>query len=149
MDLNDFLVEAKLNSYCNPQVRPQEFADGRKEYLFKEGNMTYLDSYFGENPFQGSELVWDDGMLVWGMVYRGRVIGDNVPQDGIFGFLKEALRHVDKLFPIRGPINYSKGEFKYVLESSGDIEEFNGVERILQDRKEVYILRFSGGVIRS
>ncbi|MFH1317217.1 MAG: DUF5680 domain-containing protein [Candidatus Woesearchaeota archaeon] len=149
MNLNDFLVKAKLNGYCNPDVRPQEFADGRREYLFIEDNMAYHDAYHGENPFQGHELVWEDNIPIWGMVYRGRVISDSVPQDEIFDFLKVSLRHVDKFFPVRGPINYSRGEFQYILESSGDIEEFNGVERILHDRKEVYILRFEGGTIRS
>jgi hypothetical protein len=142
MDLAQFLVKAKQNTYASGQSG-KKLADGSEEFEIREGEFRYLDRFLGSSAFIGQELVWHSDRLIWGMNYYGALTADVPPQFG--DFLKKALRGVSEERPFRGPHLLLEDDFEYVDESQGDISSFTGVEMILLSGSEVYRLAYHGG----
>jgi hypothetical protein len=148
MELDEFLVKAKINGYASSGEGGERILEDRsKELIFEENNFKYRDRYFGFNPFIGEEIVWKEGEIIWGMHYYGRVLSEEIPAKEIYEFLKEALRQVRKDKPFRGPESFKKEHFEYVNEVNGSVEEFCGIEKIFYNGKEVYRLVYHGGSI--
>ena len=151
MNLNEFLVKAKKNTYASNK-KATSLEDGSKEFTYQEGNLTYRDRFFGNNPFFGEEIVFENGVAIWGMNYHGRVFDNDIDMiDKVYSFLKEALKKVDKRFPVRGPEEFSKGKFLYTNEYFGqELEFFLGREYIEfgMISKLVYELSYHGGLIK-
>ncbi len=61
--------------------------------------------------------------------------------------LKESLKRVDKEIPYRGPTEYRYGKMDYFCTVRGDMNFFNGEEKICYENMEVYKLYFHGGRI--
>ncbi|MBR9689414.1 MAG: XRE family transcriptional regulator [Candidatus Altiarchaeota archaeon] len=149
MDLTQFLVKAKVATYATDGEGGEETrSDGCKLLEFVEGDFRYRDSYYGFNPFSGQEVVWDGDTAVWSMNYYGKTLSNKIPQ-GLYDFLKEALRNVGEDAPFRGPPEFSKGLFKYVMKVEGDVNQFIGEESIYYDGELVFILKFHGGRVDS
>ena len=148
MELSNFLVKARINTYASigegkeDEVRALE--DGSIEFVYEENGFRYRDRYFGFNPFIGEEIVWQNGEVIWGMNYYGRITSDVVPEKQVYEFLRKALRQVTEDRPFRGN-NFREGDFEYINESKGTIKSFNGVERVLHKGQEIYRLNYHGG----
>ncbi len=54
----------------------------------------------------------------------------------------------DDVIPVRGPREYSNGEYKYKFVVSGDINYFEGEEAIYKNGNKVYTLKCHGGIIK-
>ena len=144
-DFVNFLCDAKKMTYAGKGIK--ENAPSRAnaiEFKYSNGKYTYLDSYFGGERFIGEEIVWENGMPVWGMNYSGIVLDENFQGD----FLKEALLLVSSKHPYRGPCLYRNGDFTYHCKSSGNIEWFQGNEEIYYDNYKVYECVFHVGSIK-
>ena len=146
MELKEFLIKAKANSYASGREGTKLPGDG-KELRFEESGFSYLDRYFGENPFIGEEIVWKNGRVAWGMNYYGGVSGKAAPVSDVYLFLQKALRAASDDQPFRGPEHFAYQDFKYRNEVHGTIEAFTGVERIFYQDEEVYQLAYHGGVV--
>ena len=150
MELNNFLVRAKVNTYANSgEGMESKLEDGSRELVYKEEGWTYRDRYFGFNPFFGEEIIWKNKRVVWGMNYYGKILSEAVSDEKIYEFLKKALLRVDKSMPFRGLKALDEGDFNYRNSASGSVEEFHGVEMILYQGKRVYELKYHGGIIKS
>jgi len=68
-------------------------------------------------------------------------------EEEAFTFLKIALRNISDEMPFRGPPVFKEGDFEYIDESIGDINQFRGTEKILHKGMEVYRLEYHGGKI--
>lgn len=54
MELQDFLVKAKINTYASSgEGGEKKLEDGGRELIFENGEYKYRDRYFGFNPFIG------------------------------------------------------------------------------------------------
>jgi hypothetical protein len=148
MELKQFLINAKLNSYSIGR-EGMNLPDGSKELTFQEHEFTYRDRYIGENPFIGEEIVWQAERLIWGMNFYGRVVSDVVPADQVYTFLQKAMRQVKEDRPFRGPDTFKDQDFEYSDESQGTVEVFVGVERIFYKGQEVYRLNYHGGSVKT
>ena len=148
MELKQFLIKAKLNSYSSGR-EGMKLTDGSKELTFQEQGFSYRDRYLGENPFIGEEVVWQADRVIWGMNFYGRVLNAVVPAAQIYTFLQKAMRQVKENRPFRGPETFKEQDFEYRDESQGAIEEFMGVERILYKGEEVYRLDYQGGSVKA
>lgn len=152
MELNQFLLAAKINTYAtNGEKSETKLEDGTNELIFQEDNFKYRDRYFGANPFIGQEIVWQNEQRIWGMNYYGQVLGlEN--KATLFGeflnFLKLALRQIEIDKPYRGPAQFKDGHFEYFCECQGAIAKFIGSEKILYQGQEIYHLDFHGGSIK-
>ena len=61
MELNDFLIKAKIASYATAGEKDEIFnSDGSKELVYSENMFRYIDKYYGFNPFSGQEVVFNE-----------------------------------------------------------------------------------------
>jgi|TARA_B100001971_G_scaffold212781_1_gene243865 hypothetical protein len=145
--LEEFLQKAKKKTFASVITLPRINFDKSKEYIYKEGNWIYKDKYFGSIVDTGQELVFYKERLVWSMSYRGGMIAgkENLSRK-CFSFLKQCLRNAPLEFPVRGPINYKKGNFKYENSWKGNIEDFVGGETIFLNGEQIYFRNYLGGM---
>ncbi len=144
--LRRFLVEAKANGYASGRAASIG-ADGGHALTFQAGEFKYCDRYFGQNPFVGEEVVWQNDRPIWAMNFYGGVTGQAVPAGDVYTFLQKALRQMEAERPYRGPAVFREGEFEYCNESQGSLENFTGVEQIAYRERVVYQLLYHGGAI--
>jgi hypothetical protein len=149
MELSEFLIAAKTGTYASSgMANEQKLSDGCLELTYTAGEFSYRDRYFGFDPFSGQEIVFQHGQAIWSMNYYGRVVDKKYPAAQIYTFLQKALRQVTRERPFRGPSIFAEESFMYNDESSGTLESFSGVERILFNRHKVYLLKYHGGMIK-
>jgi hypothetical protein len=150
MELSKFLVKAKIATYANVgEANERTLEDGAKELTFEDGDFKYRDRYYGFNPFIDQEVVFQNGEIVWSMNYYGKIISLVVSAKQIYEFLKMAMRQVKEDRPFRGPTNFKSGDFEYIDESNGDINDFSGTEKILFKGQEIYRLFYHGEIVKS
>ncbi len=148
MELKQFLIKAKANSYASGKEGTTLPGDG-KELSFAENEFTYKDRYFGENPFIGEEIIWKNERVVWGMNFYGGVSSKIAPVGDVYEFLQQALRAAKDDQPFRGPEHFAYQNFEYRNDIQGTIEAFTGVECIFYQDEEVYRLAYHGGIVTS
>jgi Domain of unknown function (DUF5680) len=151
--LSKFLVQAKRRTYAaqGDEASVPPALPGSKQLEHTDGDWYYRDIYFGTNPFSGVEVVSWAGRPVWSMTYFGRVESPEsdvrAEVNGIYLFLRSALRQVEGTRPFRGPSRFSAGEFTYQNRSVGAVAAFRGTETIQRSDRTVYRLRYAGGLI--
>ena len=151
MDLKEFLIEAKKQTYANETVEKKESSrKGSHDYEYSNGYFIYHDTYFGGINFMGEEVVYKDLKTpIWGMNYYGITLDQNLSEEAMDKALRPALMMVgvDDIIPVRGPKKYINGNYKYVFKVSGDLNCFEGEESIYINDKKVYTLKCHGGKI--
>ena len=149
MELQDFLVKAKINTYASKgEIKERKLKDGSKELIYKNANLMYQDRYFGFNPFIGEEIVFLDSKAIWGMNYYGRILSDKIDSKQVYKFLKKAMCLVKPERPFRGPNNFEEGKWDYKDKSQGTVSDFKGTEIIFFKKKKVYELKYHGGTVK-
>ncbi len=141
--LIDFLLRAKRATYAAGSSAVTPSRPSSHDAAYQEGDYYYLDTYLGGQCFSGEEAVWIKDAPVWSMNYTGRVTGEGFSGD----FLKEALLHVPREHPYRGPLCFSRGEHSYHASIQGDFEWYSGVEEIFFAGRKVYECMFHGGCV--
>jgi len=150
MNLSEFLIESKRETYASSGESGEKIvSDGSKEFVHERVPFKYRDRYFGSNPFAGEEVVWQNGNIVWIMNYYGKVISKTVSVQQVYEFLKKCLMKVEPDKPFRGPERFEEKGFSYVNEVNGDMNSFNGTEKISYDGKVVYVLFYHGGLVKN
>ena len=148
MNLSEFLVEAKINTYAsNGEGVESNLDDGSHELIWRNGIWKYRDRYLGFNPFLGEEVVWYQDKITWGMNYYGKVTSNEVNINEVYGFLKKALGQVVTERPFRGPAEFREGDWYYVNKNSGSIDDFSGLEEICLGNQKIYELDYRGGLL--
>ncbi len=156
MQLEQFLVNAKTACYAGGAVASATIApvrtvlaDGCIEFTWHDGPFSYRDRYFGENPFAGEEVVWQDGQAVWVMNYYGQVLDERIPPGPVYAFLQRAMGLVQTDRPYRGPSYLQEMDFEYFDESQGGPNQFSGMESICFQGREIYRLLYHGGRLKA
>lgn len=144
MELRDFIVKAKRNSYASG-AKPKVLDDGFEELTYEEGDLYYRDRWKGSNPFGGEEVIRQNGKTIWIMNFYGYVFSTKVESEKVYGFLRKAMNLVDEKRPFRGPSHFKEGYFEYFDKSEGTLDNFKGTERILFKGEDVYRLEYHGG----
>lgn len=152
INIEDFLIEAKRQTYANENVeRVLSARKNSKDYEYKRDNMVYHDTYFGGTNFIGEEVVYVDDKTYWAMNYYGVTLDETLGEEAMDNALRPALMNVgvDKdVIPVRGPKEMINGEYKYSFEVVGDINYFSGVEIIYKNDKKIYELKCHGGLVK-
>jgi hypothetical protein len=148
-NLHQYLLEVAKAGYANKEAEREwvKNPDGSTTINHKNGAWSMHDNFFGGEPYGGREVIFHDGKPYWIMVYYGEVSKDIEKPAGIYSFLQDALALPDPEMPIRGPRQLEANGMKYEFEARGDIEKFEGVEKILKDGNEVYNASFIGGLV--
>ena len=137
-ELEAFIVRAKAASYVG---------DGDLRYT--DGDLEYCDSYFGGADFLGQEVVRLGATPIWGMNYYGYLLEPSVlDAAGAGRIIKQALSAMYAEGRLLGGFSYRQEDWRYVDESQGSVQRFEGGERIeTADRTAVYRLSYHGGRI--
>ena len=149
-ELAAFLDEANKNSYASKDAPKASSSRLKSEdYHFEKDNLIYHDTYFGERDFIGEEVIYKDGVPVWGMNYYGYVLEQSQSEKEVYDFLRKALiQEYDDVIPVRGAKNYKEGGWEYHNAPDGTLKRFTGVETIYRDSKLVYRADYHGGLIK-
>lgn len=150
MDLVDFVSKARTKTWAGGMDKGRSNRTGsRGSLVYQEGNLRYEDEYFGEDRFQGQEIVYQDDKPVWGMVYYGGMVAENgIDSQDEFGFLKRALLVKAQKARLTGIAVYSEGDRSYRCETKGDWSDFRGEEKIRSRDVIVHRVVFAGGIIK-
>lgn len=151
MNLEEFLIEAKKETYANDNVEKIKSSRLKSiDYEYKKDNMIYHDTFFGGTRFIGEEVVYIDSNAYWGMNYYGVTLDEKISEEAMDKALRPALMMVgkSKIIPVRGPEEFINGEYKYTFEVIGDLSNFNGIETIYKNNKKIYELKCNGGLIK-
>jgi hypothetical protein len=145
-----FLKKAKKHTYASLSAeRVDSSRIGSKDYEYTEGEFMYHDTYFGGTAFIGEEIVYESGVPIWGMNYYGQVLDDTITEDDIDVSLRGALsQDPGDMLPVRGPKEYTIGDFTYTNSVTGTMESFEGVEEVTKEGKRIYSATFHGGIIQ-
>lgn len=151
-DLKSFLIEAKKQTYANEKVEKVNSSRlGSKDYEYKNDNMIYHDTYFGGTNFIGEEVVYLDNKIYWAMNYYGVTLDETIGEEAMDKALRPALMLVginDDVISVRGPKNFTNGEYVYSFDVDGNLEYFSGIETIYKNDKKIYELKCNGGLIK-
>lgn len=152
IDLHNFLIEAKKETYANENVeKVKSTRRGSHDYEYTKDNWTYHDTYFGGTDFQGQEVVYrQDDTPIWGMIYYGKTLDESLSEEAIDKALRPALMQVgqDDVIPVRGPKEFENQGYQYTFKVTGDLTSFEGEETIEKEGNKVYTLKCHGGIIR-
>ena len=152
IDLHNFLIEAKKETYANENVeKVKSTRRGSRDYEYIKDNWTYHDTYFGGIDFQGQEVVYQqEDTPIWGMVYYGRTLDESLSEEAMDKVLRPALMQVgqDDTIPVRGPKEFENQGYQYTFKVTGDLTSFEGEETIEKEGAKVYTLKCYGGIIR-
>ncbi len=152
IDLHNFLIEAKKETYANENVeKVKSTRRGSHDYEYTKDNWTYHDTYFGGTDFQGQEVVYrQDDTPIWGMIYYGKTLDESLNEEAMDKALRPALMQVgqDDVIPVRGPKEFENQGYQYTFKVTGDLTSFEGEETIEKEGNKVYTLKCHGGIIR-
>ena len=149
-ELTDFLHAANKATYANreaPKAKP--LRPSSEDYHFEKDDLAYHDTYFGSRDFIGEEVVYKTEKPVWAMNYYGFVLNDDISTADAYKILRSALmQEYDDILPVRGPREYSEGEYTYRNSVEGYLDRFMGTEEILLSSEVIYQCWYHGGMVR-
>lgn len=156
-DFTYFLIRAKKSTYADSQVEKAKSSRvGSSDYHYEEiienKKYAYHDTYFGGTKFMGEEVIYfdDTSKPVWGMNYYGVTFDESLGEEAMDEALRPALMKVgedESIIPVRGASKFENNGYTYTFSTTGTIEKFDGVEQIYKDKKLIYELHCSGGLI--
>lgn len=140
-----FLCRAKKATYAgNGKAEESSIRPSSHDYIYKEDNYMYLDTYLGGESFSGEEGVWIDLIPVWVMNYTGRVLKEGFSSK----FLHEVLFQVKEDSPFRGPALFQEGDYTYHNYINGLFDWFHGREEMYYKNTLVYECLYHGGIVK-
>jgi hypothetical protein len=147
-DLKEFIVEANGKGYGGGEekVREKE-ADNSTTIRYQKGDWKMVDNYVGGEPYAGMTKIFFEGKVVWSMVYYGKVNNKIDGFEEVYKFLMKSLLKMPADYPYRGPREFVDGDWKYVNEWKGEVEEFNGEEKIYFKGEDVFWTKYVGGAV--
>lgn len=141
----NFLCRAKKGTYAGKGKEEEtSLRPSSHDYVFKENDHLYIDTFLGGEAFSGEEGVWIGLVPVWVMNYTGRVLREEFR--GVF--LDAALLQVKEDNPFRGPNLYQEGDYTYHNTINGSYCWFHGREEIYYKDIMVYECLYHGGIVK-
>lgn len=105
------------------------------------------DNFFGGEPYGGHTIIHYQDKPFWMMVYYGAVDPEVDDVKGIYTFLQKALLKSPEDIPLRGPMEFSEGKLVYLNSWKGDLANYSGEEKILEDDSQIYWAKYMGGLV--
>ncbi len=148
-ELHSFIVRAKAATYVGGGAKIPSCRTASHDLQFKDGNWSYLDSYFGGTDFIGEETVWHARNPVWVMNYYGYILKPELITPSQAGqTIKASLSRMYTENRFLGGFQHSEDDFTYFDTSEGDFNRFTGREWIQRDGIKVYELVYHGGLVK-
>ena len=146
-NLTQFLLASNQAGYATGEERQwTKEDDGSTTITFVQGQFRSHDNFFGGEPYGGRLVVFHNTKAVWMMVYYGWVeSGANT--DEVYKILREALKRMPEDAPFRGPKELTIDEYKYENNWQGNVERYEGQEKIMHAGKIIYQAWYKGGLV--
>ena len=144
--LTQFLLKARTKTYAGHNGRVEPLIAGSKQMEYKEGVWLYRDIFnIGNSKFAGLETVYFKNKPIWSMSYYGNF--EKMTEEESDRILRKVL--IDKWNEVRlwNNVKYEIGDFLYINEGSGNIDEVEGSEKIEKNGKTVFFFYYAGGYI--
>ncbi len=147
-NLNTFIVKAKAATYVGSGQPSPSWRRGSHDLEFKDGDWSYLDSYFGGRDFIGEEVVYFAGKPAWAMNYYGHILQPDLILPAEAGqVIKASLSKLYTEGRFLGGFQYPHEEYTYIDTNEGEVASFRGREFISRGNVTVYELFYHGGLI--
>lgn len=165
--LSEFLRRAREEFSYESGASEARLPDGTRLIgPYTEGTLAYTDKYRGFERFEGQEEISENGKVVWFRKYEGGIKGRNHKSkkaaEKLYSFLKKALAAFPKDKPFkRGPFIFNfdlefsdeagkpdaiQSDYQYSDFCRGNMSDFQGEEQIFYKGRQVYALKYSGGI---
>ncbi len=141
-----FLLKARKNTYAGNAGEITPLLIGSRQFEFKEDEFLYRDIFnIGNSKFVGLETIYYKNKPVWSMSYYGNF--ESLSEEEVDKVLRKAL--VEKWDNVRlwNNVQYKIDDYVYTNNGSGDIDEFDGSEKLEKNGKTVYYFYYAGAFI--
>jgi Domain of unknown function (DUF5680) len=143
-----FIVRAKANTWNSDRPPSLSYRPCSHDLQYHEGDLAYLDSYFGSTEFVGQEVVWERNTPVWVMNYHGRILRPDLYDGARAGVTSQQGRgRMYDMGTFMGSHSCTYGNVDFLVESTGQPDAFTGVETHQIDGTVVYQFQFHGGSV--
>ncbi len=150
-ELGRFLVAAHRAIYASQTAPKASLLRSKSQdydYEEVEEGLGYRYARIGSRAFIAQEIVYQNGLGVWGMNCHGYVL-TKLPAEDAHAVLFPALRQPCKdILPVRGPRVFripGKGTYRNTV--TGTLKRFSGTEEIFLGDRTVYRCLYHGGSI--
>jgi len=145
-ELEKFLLNARTKTYAAAEGKTEVILPGSDQYEYSEGDFIYRDIYYtGNGIFSGLETVYFKATPVWSMSYFGNF--SKMTEKQADGMLRKALMDNWETTRIYKWVEKDYGDFKYMCDGVGTLDELSGTEEIYANDKKVYFFYYAGGFI--
>ncbi|HLM84430.1 MAG TPA: DUF5680 domain-containing protein [Candidatus Bathyarchaeia archaeon] len=146
-ELRKFILESNKAGYASGEEKKWiKEKDKSISIPFKKGDWRMHDNFFGGEPYGGRIIVSLKNKPVWMMVYYGWV-AKGMKTDLVYKVLREALAKMPEKYPFCGPKKHKEENFVYENKWKGNLEEYSGEEKIIQNKKIIYKANYLGGLV--
>jgi hypothetical protein len=149
-ELHTFIVRAKAATYAGDGASSPPTRSGSHDLRYAEGELAYVDSYFGDANFLGQEVVYRRDQPVWAMNYHGYLLHPELIDAAEAGrLIKLALTALYQEGRFLGGFTFRTDDgWTYVDRNNGEPRRFDGTEHITSPTGTTcYELRYHGGRI--
>jgi len=145
-ELLNFLLKARTKTYATANSKTKSILDGSVQYEYNDGDFLYRDIYYiGNGIFPGLETIYFKDKPVWSMSYFGDF--SKMTEEQVDLMLRKALIDNQKITRINKSVEKDYGDFTYICDGQGTIEELSGTEEIHIGPKKMFFFYYAGGFI--
>lgn len=147
-DLTKFLLAARDKTFATDKGKAKPLLKGSRQNEYKEGEWFYRDIYYaGAGRFVGLETMYFRDAPVWSLSYFGNFAA--MTEEETDRILRGVLIAKKNEMRMWTKVTWREGEFSYVCDGYGNIDELGGQEEIHKGRTRVYYFYYAGGVVRN
>jgi len=144
--LTQFLLKARTQTYVGNAGKVEPLLQGSNQLEFTEGEWFYRDIYNqGNSKFIGLETVYYRDKPVWSMSYYGNF--EHISEEEVDKILRKALLEKSDKVRLWNTVQHEMGEYVYMNDASGSIEEMEGSEIVERNNETVFFFYYAGGTI--
>lgn len=115
------------------------------EGKYIHGDLEYMNTIKMNKDCIGQELVKRGDKLMWGLNYYGVSLCENLPED-FTKFLEKVIKN--RCCDLGLKRNLLEKDYESKLDLKGDVEYFQGEEKIYYNSKLIYKINFQGGSLK-
>lgn len=151
MDLSElerFIIAARERTALGQGRRVPPERDGAAEIVYREGGLSYRDSYFGQSQLLGQEVVRRAGLPVWVMSYRIVIHDLARGNEELAAFWQRAQQARYRDRHLLGLYNFQERDLRYEDRSEGSLDIFQGETLVLRREERLLCMHYCGGLVR-
>lgn len=144
----DFFLKARSKTYAGGKEEVRPVFPKLHQLEYREKDFLYRDVYnMGNGIFIGLETVYFKNKPVISMSYFGNF--KKVTEEEVDKILRRALIENWETARLWRNVEWKSKNYTYICEAdtSGNIDEFSGTEKILKGREQIYYFYYAGGFI--